>query len=91
MKLPLEYNEEKGVDNRSNFEKLQTGMSSDWDDISIYTVNRTKKGGAQPTYSIVCACRKQKPMPDTPAMSNTDEFRDNALQLLLTQLANLHA
>jgi len=88
MKLPLQHNERKGVDNRSNFEQLQAAMSPDWDEISIYTVDRMKKDKAQPTYSIVCACRKQKPMEGAAAMPSKDT---PSVNLLLMQLSHLHA
>ena len=90
MKLPLQYSEKKHetVDNISNYDKMLTSMSNDWIDISINTVSRMKKWGPQPTYSIVCACRKQT--------SSADRHPDPArvgphrVRLLLMQLATLH-
>ena len=85
MKLPLRENVEKRVDNNSNFESLQQNMLDAWTDISIETLYRDKKTGPEPTYSIVCACRKET-SGESPSFSSASGVR-----LFLMQLATLKA
>ena len=85
MKLPLQLSDK--VDNRANFKYLTEQMNDDWTDIRIQPLLRWKNTRYEETYTIVCACRKQKPIEDTPAMTTEAP----SVQLLLMQLANLHA
>ena len=85
MKLPLRENDKKYVDNNSKFELLEQNMLNAWTDISINTLYRDKKTGLEPTYSIVCACRKET-SGESPSFSSASGVR-----LLLMQLATLKA
>lgn len=88
MKLPLQYSEKKHetINNISNYDNMLTSMSNDWIDVSINIVSRMKKWGPQPTYSIVCACRKQT----SSAHTHPGRVESQRVRLLLMQLATLH-
>jgi hypothetical protein len=87
MKLPLRLTDK--VDNIANFGYLTKKMDDDWT-LEIQPLLRWKKNRYEETYTIVCACRKQKPIEDAPAMTPAMTPAPN-VQDLLMQLANLHA